>query len=53
MIQCLEEEPLKWRALVLFAIDSGCRAGEVVGLKWSEIDFETGVKLLKDSIEKK
>jgi len=23
MIQCLEEEPLKWRALVLFAIDSG------------------------------
>lgn len=42
IIQCLNNEPLKWKALVLFAIDSGCRRGEIVGLKWSEIDFKTG-----------
>ena len=42
ILTCLDNEPPKWRALMLFAIDSGCRAGEIVGLKWSEIDFETG-----------
>lgn len=42
IIECLNKEPLKWKALVMFAIDSGCRAGEIVGLKWSEIDFKTG-----------
>lgn len=40
--ECLNKEPLKWKALVMFAIDSGCRRGEIVGLKWSEIDFKTG-----------
>lgn len=42
ILTCLDNESPKWRALILFAIDSGCRAGEIVGLKWSEIDFETG-----------
>jgi len=42
IIECLNKEPLKWKALVMFAIDSGCRAGEIVGLKWSEVDFKTG-----------
>ena len=42
IIRCLAQEPLMWRALVTFAIDSGCRAGEVMGLKWSEINFDSG-----------
>lgn len=42
LINCLENEPLKWRALVLFMIDSGCRRGEAVGLKWASIDFQNG-----------
>lgn len=42
IMKCLEKEPLKWQALILFAIDSGCRRGEIIGLKWSEIDFKTG-----------
>lgn len=40
--KCLDNEPLKWKALVMFAIDSGCRRGEIIGLMWSEIDFKTG-----------
>lgn len=28
--------------MVLFMIDSGCRRGEVAGLKWEEINFQTG-----------
>lgn len=42
IMDCLNKEPLKWKAMVLFMIDSGCRRGEVAGLKWEEIDFKTG-----------
>lgn len=42
IIECLNNEPLKWKALIMFAIDSGCRRGEIVGLQWEEIDFQTG-----------
>ncbi len=42
IIKCLEHEPLMWRAAVLFAIDSGCRCGEIMGLKWADIDFTSG-----------
>ena len=42
IIRCLENEPLMWRAAVMLAIDSGCRSGEVMGLKWSDINRETG-----------
>ena len=42
IIECLNNEPLKWKALIMFAIDSGCRRGEIVGLRWEEIDFQTG-----------
>ena len=42
IMKCLEKEPLKWQALILFAIDSGCRRGEIIGLKWEEIDLKPG-----------
>lgn len=42
IIGCLNNEPLKWKALVLFMLDSGCRRGEVVGLKWENVDFKNG-----------
>ena len=42
IIECLNQEPLKWKALIMFAIDSGCRRGEIIGLKWEEVDFKTG-----------
>lgn len=42
ILECLEKEPLVWKALMLFAIDSGCRRGEIIGLKWEEVDLKTG-----------
>ena len=42
IIRCLAEEPCMWRAAVMFALDSGCRSGEVMGLKWSDISLATG-----------
>ena len=32
-----------WKALIFFMIDSGCRCGEAVALKWEEIDFRKSI----------
>lgn len=40
ILTALEEEPLKWRLITELLMITGCRRGEVVGLKWSRIDFE-------------
>lgn len=37
----LDQEPLKWQALVRLLIDTGIRRGECCGLKWQNIDFST------------
>ena len=42
ILNCLNKEPLKWKAVMMFAIDSGCRRGEIAGMKWSDIDLTTG-----------
>lgn len=43
MLQALENEPLMFRVLIHTALNTGCRRGELMGLKWSDIDFATGV----------
>lgn len=40
IIQCLDNEPLKWRALIRLLIDTGIRRGEALGLKWSAVDLK-------------
>lgn len=39
MLSCLENEPLQYQTIVQLAIMSGARLGELVGLKFSDIDF--------------
>ena len=51
IMQCLNKEPLKWRAMVLFMIDSGCRRGEVAGLKWENIDLKTGKTIISQNAQ--
>lgn len=41
MLSCLENEPLQFQVLVQLAIMTGCRLGELIGLKFSDIDYET------------
>lgn len=40
ILDALEEEPLKWRAITHLMIVTGCRRGEIMGLKWDKVDFE-------------
>lgn len=46
----LEEEPLKWRAMIRLIEDTGIRRGEACGLKWENIDFARNAALIKDNI---
>lgn len=38
--EALELEPIKWKTLVHMLLITGARRGEVLGLKWQEVDFE-------------
>lgn len=38
--QCLDKEPLVWKAMVYFLSDSGVRRGECCGLQWKHLDFK-------------
>lgn len=40
MLEALTREPMKYRTIVMLGIDSGLRLGELMGLKWQDIDFE-------------
>ena len=42
LVQALQEECLKYKALILLALDSGCRRGEITGLTWEDVDFKKG-----------
>lgn len=39
ILQCVEQESLKWRTYITLSIDSGARRGEVCGIQWKDIDF--------------
>lgn len=36
----LELEPLKWKTLVHLLLITGARRGEIIGLKWKNVDFD-------------
>lgn len=38
--EALEMEPIKWRVATHLLLITGCRRGEVMGLRWSRVDFK-------------
>lgn len=41
LLRLLQGEPIKWRALITFDLLSGLRRGELLGLRWGDVDFDT------------
>lgn len=39
LVEVLQNECLKYQAIVMLALDSGARRGEITGLTWEDIDF--------------
>lgn len=40
--ECLKKEPFKWQVLSHLLIVTGCRRGEIAGLKWNAVDLDKG-----------
>lgn len=40
ILECLKNEPLKWQAYITLIIDTGCRRGEICGLRWQSVNFK-------------
>lgn len=46
----LEEEPLKWKTLTHMLLITGARRGEILGLKWSKVDFENSRLFIDNNV---
>ena len=42
ILSALEDEPIKWRTITHLLLVTGCRRGEIAGLKWSKVDLGHG-----------
>lgn len=40
ILKALEAEPLKWQLITHLLLVTGCRRGEIMGLKWEKVDFQ-------------
>ncbi|MGN1310716.1 MAG: tyrosine-type recombinase/integrase [Clostridia bacterium] len=39
LLEVLQNEPIKYQSVIMLALDSGIRRGELTGLTWDDIDF--------------
>lgn len=40
LLELLQGEPIRWRALITFDLLSGLRRGELLGLRWQDVDID-------------
>ncbi len=43
MFKCLEHEPYQYKTMITVLVYTGFRCGELLGLKWSDIDFKNNL----------
>ncbi len=51
ILECLENEPLKWQAYISLVADTGIRRGEACGLQWSDVDFKSGTITIRRNLQ--
>lgn len=42
LLEALENEEIKFQTIIILTLFTGMRRGEVLGLEWSDIDFDNG-----------
>lgn len=50
ILDALETAPLKWKVITYLLIDTGCRRGEIMGLKWDSVDLATGILTIERAL---
>ena len=43
ILEAIETAPVKWKAATYLLIDTGCRRGEIAGLKWECVNLDEGI----------
>ena len=51
ILKALQGEPLKYRLMIMLAIATGLRRGELMGLQWPDINLDTGVISVNRSVQ--
>ena len=51
LLQCLSQEPLQWQAIIRLMLDSGCRRGEICGLRWRSVDFINNTITIENNLQ--
>lgn len=50
ILDALDNAPLKWKTATYLLIDTGCRRGEAMGLKWESVDLDSGVMTIERAL---
>lgn len=51
LLGAVQNEEIKYQAIVHLALATGCRRGELIGLRWPDIDMEKGIVRITRSIQ--
>ncbi|MCL2102286.1 MAG: site-specific integrase, partial [Fibromonadales bacterium] len=51
LLNALEAAPLKWKTALTLLLYTGMRRGELIGLEWSDIDFQSGLIYVKRTVQ--
>ncbi|WP_192895272.1 site-specific integrase [Pelotomaculum sp. FP] len=49
LMEAIENEGLKYKVIILLAVFTGLRRGELMGLEWQDIDFNKGTLLVRQA----
>lgn len=51
VLDCLKDEPLKWRCYIELMADTGMRRGECCAVQWADFDFSAGTVTIKRNLQ--
>lgn len=52
VLQVCEDEGLYWQTFFTFAMTTGLRLGEILGLRWQDVDFPTGTLAVRQTVQR-